>query len=201
MHHRVRNNLQTVAALLSMQARHATSAEAAAPLNEAVGRIRSIAAIHDVLSSGSISETTVEVIAKHVTDEASITLVPPETRIQFNIEGADVLVTSREATVLALLINEFVANAIVHGFAGATEGSVAITSWHSDNLTVVEVVDNGRGLSRSFDLADSAGLGLQIAKTLTEDDLKGTLDLGRRQDGGTYVRVMFKSRRAVAERV
>jgi two-component system, sensor histidine kinase PdtaS len=196
MHHRVRNNLQTVAALLSMQARHASSKAAIVPLNEAVGRIRSIAAIHDVLSSGSISETTLDVVAKHVTEEASVTAVPPETRIEFDISGSDVRVSSREATILALLINEFVSNAIVHGFTGRTRGKITIRGWLSDQLTVVEVSDDGRGVPRDFDPRTADGLGLQIARTLTESDLKGTLEIGPRRDGGSTVRVMFKSKRS-----
>ncbi len=196
MHHRVRNNLQTVAALLSMQARHATSSEASVPLNEAVGRIRSIAAIHDVLSSGSISETTVGVIAKHVTDEASITILPPDTEISFNIDADDIWVSSREATVLALLINEFVSNAFVHGFDGRSSGSVEIRASMSGSNTIVEVVDDGNGVPDDFDAGQSSGLGLQIARTLTESDLNGTLDITRRPSGGTAVRVMFKSKRS-----
>lgn len=196
MHHRVRNNLQTVAALLSMQARHATSQEAIVPLNEAVGRIRSIAAIHDVLSSGSISETTVGVIAKHVTDEASITILPPETQISFEIDADDVWVSSREATVLALLINEFVSNAFVHGFEGRSSGKIRIRAWLNDQLTIVEVTDNGRGVPEGFSPGQSSGLGLQIARTLTESDLNGTLEISPRPDGGTSVRVVFRSKRA-----
>jgi two-component system, sensor histidine kinase PdtaS len=195
MHHRVRNNLQTVAALLSMQARHATSSEASVPLNEAVGRIRSIAAIHDVLSSGSISETTVGVIAKHVTDEASITSLPSDTSISFDIDADDIWVSSREATVLALLINEFVSNAFVHGFDDRTTGKVMIRAWMSGQNTVIEVGDNGRGVPQGFDAGESSGLGLQIARTLTESDLNGTLDINPGPDGGTIVRVTFKSKR------
>jgi two-component system, sensor histidine kinase PdtaS len=195
MHHRVRNNLQTVAALLSMQARHASSEEAVVPLNEAVGRIRSIAAIHDVLSSGSISETTVDVIAKHVTDEASITNLPPDTNISFDIQGDDIWVSSREATVLALLINEFVSNAFVHGFSGRTDGVVQIRSWLSEDDTVVEVTDDGQGVPQGFDPKQTSGLGLQIARTLTESDLGGTLEISPRDEGGTRVRVRFRSRR------
>ncbi|MEX2426351.1 MAG: GAF domain-containing protein, partial [Thermomicrobiaceae bacterium] len=195
MHHRVRNNLQTVAALLSMQARHASSAEAIAPLNDAVGRIRSIAAIHDVLSSGSISETTIGVIAKHVTDEAKITILSPETRINFEIDGDDIWVSSREATILALLINEFVSNAFVHGFSDRTSGNVNIRAWLQDSLTVVEVTDDGKGVPEGFDASHSSGLGLQIARTLTESDLGGTLEITPKWDGGTTVRVMFRSRR------
>jgi two-component system, sensor histidine kinase PdtaS len=196
MHHRVRNNLQTVAALLSMQARHATSKDVVVPLNEAVGRIRSIAAIHDVLSSGSIRETTVDVIAKHVTDEASITVIPPNANISFDIAGSDVWVSSREATVLALLINEFVTNSVVHGFTGRDEGRIGIRAWLSDHVTVIEVADDGRGVPRGFDPGATTGLGLQIARTLTESDLNGNLEITPCRDGGTLVRVMFRSRRA-----
>lgn len=196
MHHRVRNNLQTVAALLSMQARHATSSEASAPLNEAVGRIRSIAAIHDVLSSGSISETTVGVIAKHVADEASITILPSNTRISFDIDADDIWVSSREATVLALLINEFVSNAFVHGFEGRSGGTVTIRAWLNGHDTVVDVLDDGQGVPNEFDPGQSSGLGLQIARTLTASDLNGTLDISPRPGGGTIVRVIFKSRRS-----
>lgn len=195
MHHRVRNNLQTVAALLSMQARHTSSAEAAVPLNEAVGRIRSIAAIHDVLSSGSISETTVGVIAKHVTDEASMTILSPDMRIGFEIDADDIWVSSREATILALLINEFVSNAVVHGLSGRSTGEIQITGSLREQYTVIEVTDNGNGVSEGFDARQSSGLGLQIARTLTESDLNGTLDISRRPGGGTVVRVMFKSKR------
>jgi two-component system, sensor histidine kinase PdtaS len=196
MHHRVRNNLQTVAALLSMQARHASSTEAVVPLNEAVGRIRSIAAIHDVLSSGSISETTVGVIAKHVTDEASITILPPDAQFNFEIDADDVWVSSREATVLALLINEFVSNALVHGFSGRTKGTIGIKAWMRDQSTVVEVTDDGHGVPSDFDPRQASGLGLQIARTLTESDLNGSLEINLRRDGGTAVRVVFKSKRA-----
>ncbi|TVR76425.1 MAG: GAF domain-containing protein [Sphaerobacteraceae bacterium] len=195
MHHRVRNNLQTVAALLSMQARHASSSEATVPLYEAVGRIRSIAAIHDVLSSGSISETTVGVIAKHVTDEASITTLPPDTRISFDVDADDVWVSSREATVLALLINEFVSNAFAHGFSDRSEGRIEINARVSDDVSVVEVKDDGAGVPDGFDPGETSGLGLQIARTLTESDLDGSLSITRRPEGGTAVRVTFRSRR------
>jgi two-component system, sensor histidine kinase PdtaS len=195
MHHRVRNNLQTVAALLSMQARHTSSPDAAGPLNEAVGRIRSIAAIHDVLSSGSISETTVGIIAKHVTDEASITILPAEMKIETDIDADDIWVSSREATILALLINEFVSNAFVHGFAGRTEGRLRISAWLENQNTIVEVIDNGCGVPDGFEPRQSSGLGLQIARTLAESDLNGTLDIRPRAEGGTRVRVTFKSKR------
>src|SRR5690606_19651820 len=84
LHHRVRNNLQTVAALLSMQARHAGYAQWTQPLQEAVARVQSIATIHDLLSGESLTSTTIEAIVRKVTDEASINVVPPSLALTFD---------------------------------------------------------------------------------------------------------------------
>ncbi len=193
MHHRVRNNLQTVAALLSMQARHTPDPATAAPLREAVTRIQSIAAIHDILSGGNLRETTVDVIAKHVADDAVSNLVDPGLKVQFRIEPSVVVVNSKEATVLALLINEFVMNAIGHGFAGRTRGEIVVRSSIEDGRSAIEVVDDGVGIDEGFSLETSRRLGLIIARTLVETDLRGDLKLVRRPEGGTVVRVTFPS--------
>lgn len=191
MHHRVRNNLQTVAALLSMQARHAGDAGWTVPLQEAVSRIRSIAVIHDVVSSGNLRETTVDTIAKHVVDEAIINAVPPGMHVQFIVEPSEVHVPFRQATVLALLINEFVTNAVMHGLTGREQGEIIITSTLEGEQATVEVRDDGVGVPPDFDPLRSEGLGLQIARTLVEVDLQGRLDISRGESAGTVVRVVF----------
>ena len=195
MHHRVRNNLQTVAALLSLQARHAEDAGWIAPLQEAVSRIRSIAVIHDLLSSGNLGETTADTIARHVAEEAGSNIVPPGLHITYVIPPSDVRVSSRQATVLALLINEFVTNAVIHGFAGRPHGRLEIAIRPEGPSAVLEVIDDGVGLPEAFEPWGGAGLGLQIAHTLTEADLGGTLEIARRSTGGTLVRVRFTPNR------
>jgi two-component sensor histidine kinase/putative methionine-R-sulfoxide reductase with GAF domain len=192
MHHRVRNNLQTVAALLSMQARHSGDDKSSAPLREAVSRIQSIAAIHDILSGRDLRETTIDTIAKHVVDDATSNLVGPDTKVTFTVEPSDVHVSSREATVMALLINEFVMNAIRHGFAERSTGSVSIRSSRSENFAVIEVIDDGVGLPDEFSIEHNQRLGLHIAKTLVQVDLRGTLQLLQRPQGGTIVRIAFE---------
>jgi len=192
MHHRVRNNLQTVAALLSMQARHSGDERSSAPLREAVSRIQSIAAIHDILSGRDLRETTVDTIARHVVDDATSNLVGPDMKVTFTVERSDVHVNSREATVMALLINEFVMNAIRHGFAERTVGSVIIRSSRAEDLAVIEVIDDGVGLPDGFSVEHNQRLGLQIAKTLVQVDLRGTLQLLNRSEGGTIVRIAFE---------
>ena len=191
MHHRVRNNLQTIAALLSMQARHAEDARTSTPLREAVTRIQSIAAIHDILSGGDLRETTVDTIAKHVADDATSNLVGPDMHVTFDIEPSPVHVNSREATVLALLVNEFVLNSISHGFTQRSTGHVAIHANFDGPKAVIEIIDDGSGLPDGFSLEANRRLGLNIARTLVETDLRGKLALEPADGGGTKVRVEF----------
>ncbi len=174
MHHRVRNNLQTVAALLSMQMRRTQNLEVAIPLAESVARIQSIAAIHDLLSREDVGVTTVEAVAKEITDIASVSLVPGDKRIRFKIDESHVPVASKEATLLAILIMELVSNAIFHGFEDTTEGEIRISAFIDEGRTQIEVRDNGRGYPSDFNLETSkTGLGMQIVKTLVTTDLQG----------------------------
>ena len=133
MHHRVRNNLQTVAALLSMQARRSDGADWEAPLLEAVNRIGSIAAVHDLLSREDIGHTTVAAVAQKVVEEASATLVPRSLALTYDVPERAVTVSSRQATVLALLINELVANAIGHGLEGRQRGHLSVIADHDEH--------------------------------------------------------------------
>ena len=189
LHHRVRNNLQTVAALLSLQARRAAP-EVREPLQEAVSRIRSLTIVHDLLSGHDLEGTSIEALARTVTTEVVHTLCGDEPRIQWSVSGDEVVVSARQATILALLLNEFVTNAIRHGFNEGEKGTVAVRCRREGNWAVLEVEDTGHGLPPSFDLRTSRGLGLQIARTLTEVDLRGQLAI-MSSDAGTTVRIRF----------
>ncbi len=193
MHHRVRNNLQTVAALLSMQARHGGYDEWTQPLQEAVARVQSIATIHDLLSGGDLTSTTIAAIARKVTDEASINVVPPYLSLQFHVEPNEVGIRSRQATIFALLLNEVLTNAIVHGMKGRENGSIQISASQDGAMTEIRVEDDGVGLPEEFDLAAQEGLGLRIISTLATSDLRGGFDLVRRPEGGTRAIIRFPS--------
>jgi two-component sensor histidine kinase len=192
MHHRVRNNLQTVAALLSMQARRAGGADWTAPLHEAVNRIGSIAAVHDLLSREDIGHTTIAAVAREVVDEATATLVPRNLAISYDVPEHNVTVSSRQATVLALLINELVANAIGHGMTGRRKGHLSVIAEQPDPARILlRVEDDGQGPPDGFDLEAQAGLGLTIARTLIRADLHGTIAVARNEAGGTTVTLAF----------
>ena len=191
MHHRVRNNLQTVAALLSLQLRKNEDAPWADNLRDAVSRVQAIASIHDLLSDEQrLAGTTVDVIARHVANETHRTLVPPGMRVTFEIPPSDVMVPSRQATVLALLINELVANAVRHGFSGRERGRVRIGARCVDGQALVEVANDGWGPPAGFDPGQSAGLGMRIIQRLVSSDLGGSFEI-RAEHPGTVATIAF----------
>ncbi len=191
MHHRVRNNLQTVAALLSIHLRQAEDAPWAVHLREAVSRVQAIAGVHDLLSDESrLAGTTVDVIAHHVADEAHATLIPPGLCVEFDIAPSDVTVPSKQATVLALLINELVSNAVSHGFEGRDRGRITVRASKHAGLATVEVANDGIGVPAGFNPAQSEGLGMRIIHRLVTSDLRGTFDI-RSGETGTVATLTF----------
>jgi two-component sensor histidine kinase len=191
MHHRVRNNLQTVAALLSIQLRETESDEVEVVLREAVSRVQSIAAVHDLLSDeGRLAGASIDAIARLVVDQASVTFIQPPLRVTFNIEPSPVVVSSRQATVLALLINELVANAVEHGFKGRTTGQVWIRATVRGGLCSLDVDNDGEPLPPTFDIAEQRGLGMRIVERLVTSDLNGRFLIAG-SDIGTKVRLTF----------
>ena len=191
MHHRVRNNLQTVAALLSLQIRQDPNSGASIILREAASRIQSIAAVHDLLSDeGRFNGATVDVIARLVVDEIRSTIVPPDFLVAFEIEPSQCLVSSRQATIIALLINELVANAIEHGFRRRKSGTIVIRGRSRGRFCAVEVENDGQALPEGFDLVESSGLGMRIVERLVSSDLQGRFGLTSKHDR-TVARVTF----------
>lgn len=201
MHHRVRNNLQTVAALLSIQLRQNEGEPWTAHLREAISRVQAIAAVHDLLSDESrLAGTTVDVIARHAADEAYGTLIPPGLEVEFVIPPSNVRVPSKQATILALLINELVANAVRHGFAGRERGTVTISSREEQGDVVIEIGNDGKAIPENFDPSESHGLGMRIIQRLVTSDLHGEFSIGPSERGSKAILRFPKLQYAVEER-
>ncbi len=193
MHHRVRNNLQTVAALLSLQLRQVEGNEAEKHLQDAIGRVQAIGSVHDLLSDETrLSGATIDAIARLVADELKVTLIPPATSVTVEIERTDVVVPTRQATVLALLFNELISNSIEHGFAGRKQGHIRIRTWKTGNLVTIEVKNDGNALPEAFEPNSKSGIGLRIIQRLVESDLKGEFTLEQRGTC-TVARMIFPS--------
>lgn len=191
MHHRVRNNLQTVAALLSLQLRRAEDAPWAVEIREAISRIQSIAAVHDLLSDEKrLGGTTVDVIARMVAEDAHSTLIPPGLKVTFDIQPTDLEIPSRQATIMSLLINELTANAISHGFEDRDKGYIRIRAWNDNGMANVEVFNDGQKVPPGFEPSQSEGLGMKITHRLVTSDLHGRFTIAS-DEAGTIALIRF----------
>lgn len=187
IHHRVKNNLQTVSALLRLQSRRVEDLKARGALDEAVRRISSIALVHETLSSSGKDEVDFDAVVDSLISHA-VDLAPrtPSSISEIAVKrlGSLGAIDPKVATPLSLIITELVANAIEHGMT--TKGSkVDVVFSRTGSTCVVKIEDDGVGLPAGFTLKESANLGLQIVRTLTESELHGTLELTGSEKGTT----------------
>ena len=175
IHHRVKNNLQTVSALLRLQARRIEDPGASAALNEAVRRIASIALVHETLSNSRDSSVAFDVVLDSLVTHA-LELSPRMNELRIDRTGSFGSLEPRIATPLALVITELIHNALEHGLAQEGLALGIHVSSVASELSVT-ISDDGVGFPEGFDIATSPNLGLQIVRTLTENELRGTLSL------------------------
>jgi two-component sensor histidine kinase len=191
VHHRVKNNLQTIASLLRLQSRRVTSTETKTVLHESINRILSIAVVHEFLSQGGSSAINVKDIAKRIISQMQEMLLAPDKRIRFDLDGPNIYLPSRQATACALIINELLQNAVEHGFEKRSEGVVGLTLTDEGEKVHIQVRDDGDGLPPGFDLASTTSLGLRIVQALVRDDLKGQFALSSLAESGAEASVVF----------
>jgi two-component sensor histidine kinase len=203
IHHRVKNNLQTVSALLRLQARRMSSDEARQGLEQAMRRVATIAMVHETLSQGYSQNVDFdELIERQFRLSAEV--ASPEQTVRTRMIGEFGELPSRVATPLALVINELVTNAVEHGLANRT-GTVTLeasrVSGEDGAGQVLEVVvsDDGVGMGDAV-IEESGvgayrpagageGLGMQIVRTLVASELGGSIRWAPREGGGTEVTV------------
>lgn len=178
MHHRVKNDLQTVASLLRMQSRRMQTSEAKGALAEAVNRILSIAVIHEFLSEQDTRVINIREVAQRIVQQMEQGVLDPERRITIQLSGPNIYLPARQATSCALVINELLQNALEHGFDARTaDGSIALAFQDHGDAVGLSVHDDGHGLPPNFSLDRVDSLGLRIVQTLVTQDLKGHIDL------------------------
>ena len=193
LHHRVKNNLATVGGILSLQRRRTKSPEVRYTLAESVNRVQGLAATHDMLAHDDLSEAKLEEIARKIVGVANANLCPPETHINFVVESPPIVIPSRAVTILALVLNEMVSNAIKHGMKGRVKGTVTIRGYEEKGIVVVQVIDPGTDLKQweQSDEENGEGLGLSLIKNLI-GDLGGRFSLLRLEETGqTAAEVRF----------
>jgi two-component sensor histidine kinase len=192
VHHRVKNNLQTISSLLRLQARRLGEGEARHSLEEAERRVRSIALVHEILSRDTADQLDFNDILPSLARMAEDLgdAVRP-VRVSYSGEAGEV--GAAVATPLAVVLNELLQNAAEHAFIGETDvpepsaerRSIHISLRRDGGELRVEVRDNGTGLPEGFDVERTPSLGLSIVRGLVRTQMGGKITM--RSDNGTVV--------------
>ena len=174
IHHRVKNNLQTVAALLRLQARRISLPEAKVALSDAMKRVGAIAVVHEILSQAFDTAVKFDDVADRLL-RMVVDVAATGEPVQLKREGTFGYVPADVATSLSLVLTELCQNAIEHGL-GQQRGVVWVRPQQTDGRLVVEVTNDGEPLPPDFEIGSSNSLGLSIVTTLV-DDLGGEFSL------------------------
>ncbi len=196
IHHRVKNNLQTIAALLRMQSRRTESADVADILRETITRILSIAVVHEFLATDESPIVNITEVSQRIVTEVARSILDPEKRIRVTLEGRDIYLPSQQATSCALVINELLQNAVEHGYVALSEGTITVSLAEDGDRCTLTITDDGQGLRSDFALGKESSLGLQIIQTLVKEDLKGTFELKNVPGSGARAVVSFPTQLA-----
>ena len=189
VHHRVKNNMQLISSLLTLQAREVDDEKLSEKFNESQNRIRSMALVHDKLYQ---SENLANInFAEYIRDLAHklFQTYTARGRITLKPDLEDVLISIDSAIPCGLILNELISNSLKHAFPEGQEGEVKITlSSFDENKIELVVSDNGVGIPENLDFENTKSLGLQLVNMLVKQ-LDGKIDLNR--TGGLEFKVIF----------
>lgn len=182
IHHRVKNNLQTIASILRLQSRRIDSVEAKKAFCDSINRILSIAATHEVLSQKGIDDVDIKTILLKIKDNAEINLYKCGKEININLLGDSFNIDSDKATSIAIVINELMENCIKHAFTERNYGSIDIIIKKGSTYSNISVIDDGIG----FDVEkvfEEESLGLKIVSSIVKDKLWGDINIDSNERG------------------
>lgn len=188
IHHRVKNNLQTIASLLRLQARRTDNGAVKAALQEGVNRILSISAAHEFLSRQPDERVNVRSLITQILDLLT-PMLPPTFTLTRQFGGDDLVLSADLGTNLALVVNELLLNAIEHGFANRERGTIAVALRCDGDRSLIDLSNDGEALPAKFDATRAHSLGLQIVRTLIAGDMGGSFALTTGGDGRTHATI------------
>lgn len=193
IHHRVKNNLQVVASLLSMQARATSDQSAKDVLTESMNRINTMALIHFQLYGNSdLSEINMRAFVNTLLKQLLQCYMVRDTKITPIVHVADYPFPISIAVPVGLIINELLTNVLKHAFVGRAEGVVEISIVVPENGKIsLTVSDDGVGLPDGFDINATKSFGLRLVRILAEDQLHGTLSIIHGAGAGADFKIEF----------
>ncbi len=197
IHHRVKNNLQTISSLLRLQGRRLSSAEAKSAIGESVRRISSIALVHDILAREAGDDIPFIEVLRPLVRMVEESLSSPDREVQFTVTGDPGTLPAGVATPMAVVLTELLQNTMDHAFPADTEGGrapgrVRVQMENDGKELVSRVIDDGVGLPEGFSVERTTGLGLSIVRALVTSDLAGTIDMFEPLDGGPGTEVELR---------
>lgn len=190
MHHRVKNNLQTIAMLLRLQIGQEKGLSPHDILNETINRVLSIATVHEILSEAVVDEVDLLELIRRVSTTIASNMIDPAANITISVNGDAVKLSSQRATGLALVANELLQNALEHGIANRSQGQITVKLTAEPNRLRLNVADDGSGLPAHFNPDTDLGLGLTIVRTSVIEDMRGRFWIRPHKNGvGTMAQV------------
>ncbi len=191
IHHRVKNNLQIISSLLSLQSQFVKDADSQAVFLDCQSRIKSIALIHETLyQSRNLSRIDFAAYASNLVDRLAGSYLGYSNRVTVDVPSEDVCLPIDLAISCGLIVNELVTNALKYAFPGDRKGhvEVAISYDGQDQQFCLKVSDNGVGIPPHVDLDNPVTLGLQLVMTLAQQ-LDAMVDVDNK--GGTTFKLYF----------
>jgi two-component sensor histidine kinase len=175
VHHRVKNNLQTIASLLRLQKRRTNSSVVGKAFIESINRISSIALVYEALSQEDKNVVDMKGCIQNILSMIIGNMVEPNKSVKGEIRGQDIYLNGNQASNVSLCITELVQNALEHAFVFRKNGNIIVTLKQVNNEIIITVEDDGVGLSGKK--TKSASLGLDIINMITKESLKGSFKL------------------------
>lgn len=190
IHHRVKNNLQTIASLLSLQSRRVKNESVKKAFHESINRMLSIAVTHEILAQNGIDDIDLKTIINKIKNSTLRLGLPYKKKINIKIKGDSITINSDKATSIALVVNELLQNSLEHAFKGKAEGNIEISVQKGILYSSISIIDDGRGFN--IDENKKHSLGLEIVKSIVKDKLQGHLNMDSTSNG-TKVIFDFKN--------
>lgn len=183
IHHRVKNNLQTIASLLRLQARRASSDDVKSALQEAVDRVLSISVVHEYLSQQGTENIDVQEVMQHIFDLVTRSMAARDFTVTTSFSGGRLILPSKCASSIALVLNELVLNSMEHGFAGRIHGQISLDVRETEEEWILVFSNDGAPIDEAILEKPRKSLGLTIIRTLMEGDLAGTFSIENLPNG------------------
>ncbi len=192
IHHRVKNNLQIIASLLSLQSRYITDENVLNALKESQNRVKAMALVHERLyRSENLSDVALSDYLRFLIDNLFGFYGATPQKVRLTFDAGDVKVDINKAIPIGLIINELVSNSLKHAFPEGKKGELTITLRQEESSLLIAVHDTGPGIPADFDWRNAKSLGLRLVISLVEQ-LQGTIELGRA--GGTTFRITIPAK-------